>query len=156
MTAVADVKARTVHATVELAAAPDAVFRALTDPDELARWWGSPELYQTHDWKLDLRPGGKWSCQARSVEGTGEVRGEVLAVDPPRLLEVTWEPSWEEYKRSIIRYTLDKVPGGTRLSLFHRQLPSEASTDGHADGWTRVLGWLVQRLAGERAVRSTA
>ena len=67
MTAVADVQARTVHATVEIAAAPDAVFRALTDPDELARWWGSPELYQTHDWNLDLRPGGKWSCQARSA-----------------------------------------------------------------------------------------
>jgi uncharacterized protein YndB with AHSA1/START domain len=84
------------------------------------------------------------------------VRGEVLAVDPPRLLEVTWEPSWEEYKRSIIRYTLEKVPGGTRLRLFHRELPSEESTNGHAEGWTRVLGWLVQRLAGERAVRSTA
>ena len=156
MTAVADVQARTVHATVEIAATPDAVFRALTDPDELARWWGSPELYQTHDWKLDLRPGGRWSCQARSAEGTGEVRGEVLAVDPPRLLEVSWEPSWEEYKRSIIRYTLEKVPGGTRLDLFHRGLPSEESTKGHGEGWTRVLGWLVERLAGTGAARSSA
>ncbi len=156
MTAVADVQARTVHATVEIAATPDAVFRALTDPDELARWWGSPELYQTHDWKLDLRPGGRWSCQARSAEGTGEVRGEVLAVDPPRLLEVSWEPSWEEYKRSIIRYTLEEVPSGTRLSLLHRGLPSEESTKGHGEGWTRVLGWLVERLAGTGAARSSA
>jgi uncharacterized protein YndB with AHSA1/START domain len=131
------------------------VFRALTDPDELARWWGSPEVYQTHDWKLDLRPGGQWSCQARSAKGTAEVRGEVLAVDPPRLLEVSWEPSWEEFRRSIIRYTLERVPGGTRLSVFHRGLPSEESTKGHGEGWNRVLGWLVQRLSGTGATRSS-
>jgi len=154
MTAVADVPAGTVHATVEIAATPEAVFRALTDPEELPRWWGSAELYQTHDWTLDLRPGGRWSCQARSAEGTGEVRGEVLAVEPPRLLEYTWEPSWEQYKQSVVRYTLEKVPGGTRLSLYHRGLASEESTRGHGEGWTRVLGWLVERLA--RATRSSA
>ena len=156
MTAVADAQAGTVHATVEIAATPDAVFRALTDPDELPRWWGSPDLYRTHDWKLGLRPGGKWSCQARSAQGTGEVRGEVLAVEPPTLLEYTWEPSWEEYKRSVVRYTLEKVPGGTRLTLFHRGLVSEESTRSHSEGWTRVLGWLVERLAGARATRFPA
>ena len=84
------------------------------------------------------------------------MRGEVLAIVPPRLLEYTWEPSWEEYKKSIVRYTLEKVPGGTRLSLFHRGLASDASTQGHAEGWTRVLGWLVERLTGARAARSSA
>jgi uncharacterized protein YndB with AHSA1/START domain len=156
MTAVADVQAGTVHATVEIAAPPESVFRALTDPGELPRWWGSPEVYQTHDWKVDLRPGGKWSCQARSPEGTGEVRGEVLAVEPPRLLEYTWEPSWEQYKQSIVRYTLEKVPGGTRLSLFHRGLVSEESIRGHTEGWTQVLGWLASRFAGSQAARSSA
>jgi uncharacterized protein YndB with AHSA1/START domain len=37
MTAVADVQAGTVHATVEIAAPPESVFRALTDPGELPR-----------------------------------------------------------------------------------------------------------------------
>ena len=153
MTAVADVQAGTVRATVEIAAPPEAVFRALTDPGELARWWGSPDVYRTEDWKVDLRPGGKWSCQARSPEGSSEVRGEYLAVEPPRLLEYTWEPSWEQYRKSIVRYTLEKVPGGTRLSLQHRGLVSEESTRGHAEGWTRVLGWLVERLAVSSAAR---
>jgi uncharacterized protein YndB with AHSA1/START domain len=156
MTAVADVQAGTIHATVEIAAAPAAVFRALTDPDELPRWWGRPELYRTHDWKMDLRPGGKWSCQATSAQGGGEVRGEIVAVEPPRVLEYSWEPSWEQYRRSIVRYTLEKVPGGTRLSLHHRGLVSEESARGHAEGWTRVLGWLVERLAGTRAARPSA
>lgn len=156
MSAVADVQAGTVHATVEIAAPPESVFRALTDPGELPRWWGNPDVYQTHDWKLDLRPGGRWSCQARSAEGTGEVRGEVLAVEPPRLLEYTWEASWEQYKQSIVRYTLEKVPGGTRLSLLHRGLASDESTRGHAEGWTQVLGWLANRFAGTQAARSSA
>jgi uncharacterized protein YndB with AHSA1/START domain len=149
------VQAGTVRASVEIAASPEAVFRALTDPGELARWWGSPELYQTHDWGLDLRPGGKWSCQARSAQGFGEVRGEYLAVDPPRLLEYTWEPSWEQYKQSIVRCTLEAVPGGTRVSLLHRGLAGDSSRD-HAEGWTRVLGWLVGHFGGPRAVRSSA
>jgi uncharacterized protein YndB with AHSA1/START domain len=156
MTAVADVQTGTVRATVEIAASPEAVFRALTDPGELARWWGSPDVYQTHDWKLDLRPGGKWSCQARSAEGTGEVRGEYLAIDPPRLLEYTWEPSWEQYKQSIVRCTLEAVPGGTRVDLLHRGLGEPDSCRGHAEGWTRVLGWLVGHLGATRAVRSSA
>jgi uncharacterized protein YndB with AHSA1/START domain len=155
MTAVADLQAGTVCASVEIAASPEAVFRALTDPGELGRWWGSPELYQTHGWKVDLRAGGKWSCQARSAQGNGEVRGEYLAVDPPRLLEYTWEPSWEQYKQSIVRCVLEAVPGGTRVSLLHRGLVGDSSRD-HAEGWTRVLGWLVGHLGGARAVRSSA
>ena len=111
MTAVADVQAGLVRATVEIAAAPEAVFRALTDPTELPRWWGSPELYRTDDWKVDLRPGGKWSCQARSPQGDSEVRGEYLAIEPPRLLEYTWEPAWEQYRQTIIRCTLRGDPG---------------------------------------------
>ncbi len=43
MTAVADVQAGLVRATVDIAAPPEAVFRALTEPGELARWWGSAD-----------------------------------------------------------------------------------------------------------------
>ncbi|MGZ6163882.1 MAG: SRPBCC family protein [Myxococcaceae bacterium] len=148
MTAVADVQAGVVRATVEIAALPEAVFRALTDPAELPRWWGSPDLYRTNDWKVDLRPGGKWSCQARSPQGDSEVRGEYLAIEPPRLLEYTWEPAWEQYRQTIIRCTLEAIPGGTRVSVVHRGFTAGESATGHAEGWTRVLGWLAGRFAG--------
>ena len=152
MTAVADVQAGLVRATVEIAAPPEAVFRALTDPAELPRWWGSPELYRTDDWKVDLRPGGKWSCQARSPQGDSEVRGEYLAIEPPRLLEYTWEPAWEQYRQTIIRCTLEAIPGGTRVSVVHRGFTAGESATGHAEGWTRVLGWLAGRFAGTHAL----
>jgi len=148
MTALAEVKAGVVHATVEIGAPPEVVFRALTDPAELRTWWGSPELYRTDDWKVDLRPGGRWSCQARSPQGDAEVRGEYLAVEPPRLLEYTWEPSWEQYRRTLIRCTLEPIAGGTRVSIVHRGFPSDASARDHAEGWRRVLAWLEGRVVG--------
>lgn len=152
MTAVANLQDGVVRATVEIAAPLEAVFRALTNPAELPRWWGSADEYQTDNWKVDLRPGGKWSCQARSPQGDSEVRGEYLAVEPPRLLEYTWEPSWEQYRQTIIRCTLEPIPGGTRVSLVHRGFGAGESAQGHADGWTRVLSWLAGRFAGAQGV----
>jgi uncharacterized protein YndB with AHSA1/START domain len=149
-TALVDVQGGTVRASVEIAAPPERVFRALTEPGELAAWCGSPDEYRTHDWKVDLRPGGRWSCQARSAEGGGEVRGEYVAVEPPRLLEYTWEPSWEQYRQTIVRCTFEAVPGGTRVSLVHRGFAAGESAQGHADAWTRVLAWLAGRFGESR------
>ena len=151
-TSVADVKAGTVHATVEIAAPPSAVFRALTDPKELETWWGHPEVYRTHDYQIDLRVGGRWSAKATAPGGgdQSEVRGEYLAVEPPRLLECSWEPSWDQYRRTIVRYTLEPIPSGTRLTVFHRGFASEEDCKNHADGWERVLEWLTGHLAGSK------
>lgn len=146
MTAIAEVSGGVVQATVEIAAPPETVFRALTEPEQLVAWWGSPDQYQTHGWQVDLRAGGKWSCQARSAAGAGEVRGEYLAVEAPRLLEYTWEPSWDEYRRTVVRCTLEPIPGGTLLRLIHRGFVADATAQDHATGWTRVLGWLAGHL----------
>ena len=73
MTAVADVQTGVVRASVEIAAPPEAVFRALTDPTELPRWWGSADAYRTNDWKVDLRPGRQ--VELPGPEPAGRLRG---------------------------------------------------------------------------------
>jgi uncharacterized protein YndB with AHSA1/START domain len=141
-----DLEQGTVHAIVEIAAPPEAVFNALTDPAQLERWWGSDQDYRTSDWVVDLRVGGQWSCQATNT-GDGRsssVRGEYLAIEAPRLLEYTWCPSWEGFQSSTIRCELEPTATGTRLTIDHggfQQRPTSAS--GHAEGWQRVLGWLT-------------
>ena len=40
------------------------------------------------------------------------------------------------------------IPGGTRVSVVHRGFTAAESATGHAEGWTRVLGWLAGRFAG--------
>jgi uncharacterized protein YndB with AHSA1/START domain len=44
----------TIIATAEVAAPPDRVFRALTEPEELGRWWRDPDYYRTAGWKTNL------------------------------------------------------------------------------------------------------
>jgi uncharacterized protein YndB with AHSA1/START domain len=148
-TAVADVAAGTVHAAVEIAAPPDRIFRALTDPRELPEWWGSPDTYRTFDWSVDLKPGGQWSCSARTPDQElSTVRGEYRAIDPPRLLEFTWLASWEQFLPSVVRIEIEPTRTGARVTIVHRGGgQSDESYHGLADGWKRVLGWLSDRVA---------
>jgi uncharacterized protein YndB with AHSA1/START domain/uncharacterized protein YciI len=148
-TAVADVTEGVVLARIEIAVPPDRVFRALTT-EELTRWWGADDLYRTTKFSIDLRPGGRWRTDGRGTDGSDfHVEGEVLEVDPPRRLVQTWKPSWEPGPATTITYTLDAVDGGTRVTVRHSGFTSGASCDSHADGWTRVLGWLGGHFAGD-------
>jgi uncharacterized protein YndB with AHSA1/START domain len=151
MNAVVDLARGTVHAQTEIAAAPEAVFRALTDPAELAALWGAPGAYRTSGWKVDLRPGGAWSAEAENVAAGRRTRvgGEYLAVEPPWLLEYTWIPDWEPALRTVVRIELEPVAGGTRVTLLHRGFQGhEAACREHGRGWDMVLGWLVPHVAG--------
>ena len=150
VTALADVKNGVVRAEVEIAAPPKAVFRALTEPAELGSWWGSADLYQTRNWVMDLRVGGKWRAEAIGADGgdASIVRGEVLELDPPRLLSYSWEPSWDGFVRTIVRYELTETPRGTKVQLTHRGFAEGASLTDHAQGWERVLGWLEAHPSG--------
>jgi uncharacterized protein YndB with AHSA1/START domain len=74
-----------------IAAPPERVWQALTDPRELASWWAD-------DVEVDLRPGGLLAFAGPSVYGGAEtLRGrlardfEVLAVDSPERLELRWK-----------------------------------------------------------------
>ena len=152
VTATADTEKGTVHVVADIAASPDAVFRALTNPVELAQWWGAEGVYRTERWEVDLRPGGKWICYIATPEGgpmsdprTPEaqtVGGEYITVDPPRVLEYTWSPSWDGFAVSTVRCEIEPTPAGSRLTLLHTGFANADMTKGHGEGWVRVLGWL--------------
>lgn len=46
-----------------------------------------------------------------------------------------------------VTYTLDAIPGGTRLTVRHEGFGrrSESCTS-HANGWERVLVWLIAHV----------
>lgn len=148
--AVADVERGVIHARIEIHAPPDAVFRALTDPRELAAWWGSADTYQTSDWRVDLRPGGRWSAAARrrNEERLTTVRGEYRVVDPPRVLEYTWEPSWEDFQQTLVRIELEATGAGTRMTVTHSGFGARAEgCRMHGEGWKLVLEWLAGHVS---------
>jgi uncharacterized protein YndB with AHSA1/START domain len=65
------------------------VFKAYTDPDAIARWWG-PRGWTTENRRMDVRPGGTWHYCMRGPDGAESwglgVYREV--VEPERLVYV--------------------------------------------------------------------
>ncbi len=142
-----EIQGLTIVAEIEIEAAPETVFDAFTDPGQLASWWGSAETYRTSNWQIDLRAGGKWSCEARNAEGAMTVHGVYLEVDPPRKVAYTWNPAWDPGPETEIHITLEPRGSGTLVRLVHSGFEGrEKSQQGHAQGWSRVLGWLQQHI----------
>jgi uncharacterized protein YndB with AHSA1/START domain len=146
-----------VLAEVFIAAPPARVFEAITDPTQVPRWWGQQGLYRVTEWKADLRPGGKWSSVGVGTDGnTFRVDGEYLEVDPPRLLVHTWIASWSGNLETVVRWELEptdvhglhpsgprRAGTGTMLKIRHTGFAGAPdAAKNHADGWTRVLGWM--------------
>jgi uncharacterized protein YndB with AHSA1/START domain len=143
--AVADVMAGVILASVEIAAPPERVFRALTT-EELTQWWGSPEEYRTTGYTADLRPGGRWRTVGVGRDGTEfAVEGVFREIDRPRRIVQTWVAPWDGNNETIITYTLDPIEGGTRVTVRHEGFGERReSCRGHGEGWERVLGWLAR------------
>ena len=47
---------------------PERIFTALSNPEELSRWWG-PSGFSNTFHQFQFRPGGKWSCIMHGPDG---------------------------------------------------------------------------------------
>ena len=117
--AIADVSSGLVLATVDVMVPPERVFRAVTS-DEVTRWWGAPDLYQTTSWTGDLRVGGAWRAEGKGADGSPfHVEGTFLEIDAPRKVVMTWKPVWEQGHETTLAYLLEPIEGGTRVTVRH-------------------------------------
>lgn len=147
----------TIIGEIFIAAPPARVFEAITDPTQMPKWWGQEGMHRITEWKADVRPGGKWSSVGAHADGTRfTIEGEYLEVDPPRLLVLTWSPSWTGPLQTVLRWELEphavhglhpsgprKAGIGTLLKVRHEGFAGAAAAlAGHTKGWTSVLGWL--------------
>ena len=138
-----------VERTVELEASPDDVWRAITEPDELASWFG-PEA------ELDVQPGGR----GRFVDDDGVVRHAVVdQVWPGERLVLRWWPEGEGpgAAASVVTFVVALTTGGSRLIVTERLVAvgagaagADASLRAAADAartaWTWRLDLLLLRL----------
>lgn len=120
--------------TRELPVPPDRVWKALTDPQELALWF--PDQAE-----VDVRPGGRgwfvWKDHGRKA-----VRFEL--VEPPHRL--CWRWSLESNvavdigTTTRIEWTLTKRhDGGTTLRLEESGFKTDHHRESNAKGWKREL-----------------
>lgn len=134
---------------IKIAAPPERVFRALTDPSELQRWFHGGDSCPLKYWKMDARKGGSYGYATEKsstvvVNGVNqfECRGKILEFDPPRLLAYTWIANWhlDKARETIVRWELEPSGKGTLLKVTHSGLANEQSArDDYRGGWPGVV-----------------
>ena len=115
--------------TREFDAPRELVFKAMTDPTLVARWWG-PRRYKTIVDKMDVRAGGKWRMRNIAADG-GEhaFRGEFRDVVPSERLVWTFEYEPVAGHISVETMTLTEHDGRTLLTVLDR-FASKEDRDG--------------------------
>jgi uncharacterized protein YndB with AHSA1/START domain len=129
---------------VTIKAPAEKIFNALTNPDELLKWWGAEGKFQCVHAESDLRPGGKWRMRVSGGCGTGVssiVSGEYRTVQPPHLLIFTWLREEENTPETLVRWDLEEKDGVTTVRVTHSGLTSE-SLRARNSGWPLILSLL--------------
>lgn len=131
----------TVVQEITIRGSAERIFTALTDPRQLATWWGVEGRFQARQAECDVRPGGKWRMSVEAPIGSGRftvVSGEYVTIDRPHLLVYTWLR--ENFPESVVRWDLEESGGETRVRLTHSGLTPEAARV-HT-GWPMILSML--------------
>jgi uncharacterized protein YndB with AHSA1/START domain len=132
-----------------LDAPPEPIFRALTDPVALARWWG-PSGFTTPEIHLDLRVGGGYRFSMQPPSGdVFHLAGEFLEIDPPSRLAYTfrWEEPDPDDRQTVVTLSLESVGDATRVTLCQGEFSNSARLELHKSGWTDSLGKLRRLIA---------
>lgn len=108
---------REILITREFDAPRDLVFKAMTDPDLIPRWWG-PRAYTTVVDKMDVRPGGTWRFLNRMSDGSEHAfRGEYREVVRPERIVQTFEYEPMAGHVSVETATFTEHNGRTLLTV---------------------------------------
>ena len=137
-----------IERSIELHQSPERVWRALTEPEEIARWF-SPAA------TIDLRPGGHaaftWADDADDCGGTYEARVEW--VEPHHRFAFRWatlpNTPFEAAATTLVEWELMARPdGGTTLLVRESGFANEADRSANDGGWLKETGELARYLDG--------
>ncbi|HEX8863902.1 MAG TPA: SRPBCC domain-containing protein [Actinomycetes bacterium] len=141
-----------------LIAAPlETVWSAVTNPDQLGRWFSDAA-------EIDLRPGGEGTLTfgSRATNEPATVRVLVESVEPPHRFAFRWDhPDGAQAREGnslLVQFTLTAEDDDTRVRVvesgFHTLEQSEAekaeSAEVHAKGWDIHVANLRDHVEGRR------
>jgi uncharacterized protein YndB with AHSA1/START domain len=134
---------KTVYVTY-IAATPDKVWQALTDPAFTAQYFFGR--------LIEIEPKAGGSFLMRMPDGRVDVKGEVVEWSPPRRLAMTWTINWNADMRQLppclVSYDIEQAGESVKLTLtesYSWDVPETLLTGGRS-GWPAVLSSLKSVL----------
>jgi uncharacterized protein YndB with AHSA1/START domain len=156
---------RTLVTTRVYDAPREAVYKAWTDPKQLAKWF-PPEGFSSPRCEIDARPGGVFRVDMKGPDGPpfdGKVfpgPGAFIEVVPNERLVFTMTPEFEgqTLPRVITTVTFDDVAGRRTRCTVAQSLDSveafqQMAKQGMAEGIAQSLGKLAGVLSGKASDR---
>jgi uncharacterized protein YndB with AHSA1/START domain len=119
-------------------APPERVFGVLTEPAELATWWG-PHGFTTPEIQLDLRVGGRLRFTMQPPDGESfHLSGEFIRIEFPSRLEFTfrWDEPVPDDRETVVELSLEPSGGRTTVTLTQGDFATEERLELHRSGWT--------------------
>jgi uncharacterized protein YndB with AHSA1/START domain/DNA-binding transcriptional ArsR family regulator len=123
-------------------ASAEQVWRALTDADLTARYWGHANV---SDWQ----PGSAWEHQRADGSGVVDAVGAVITAEPPTRLVITFDdaPDAESPREpSVVTFLVEPHRDIVRLTVTHENLANLEMLGGISRGWPAVLANLKSLL----------
>jgi len=128
--------------SIFLKASPEHVWEFLTDPEKMATWFHKPNQ--------PLNDGSSFEMIG-AESGNAFMWGKVLRSDKPTFLSHEFQMPQLDGHVTVVNWALEAVPGGTQLSLEHKDLPHTEETFGLLQaldaGWDKHLGDLRTNAA---------
>ena len=114
------------------------VFRACTDPEDLAQWWG-PQGFTSPGMDFVPRVGAGYRIAMQPPDGElFHLAGEFLVVDPPEHLVYTfrWEEPDPDDQENVVTLVFIDRGSSTEVALSQGPFATEARLELHRQGWT--------------------
>ena len=131
---------------------PDRLWQALINPEFTRRYWC--ETWQECEWKV----GAAWRIMI--PDGRVGDSGEVLEIDPPRRLVLSWrnefQPDLRDEGYSRMTYELEPVGDSVKLTVIHEMdRPGSKLIEAVSGGWPHIFASLKSLLeTGESLVET--
>jgi uncharacterized protein YndB with AHSA1/START domain len=128
------------------------VFKAWTDPDEVAAWFGPEHSHTPREGiRIDLRVGGRYELTMVRRDGGGEfaIGYEIVELVEPELIVLRSDPmpAAGMHEPTVVRVELQDHGAKTRMTLSDGPMPPEGR--GHAEaGWNAAFDKLAAHVAG--------
>lgn len=125
------------------------VWKAFTDPEQFAYWFGAELEVPLDTVSLDVKPGGAWKAQMISEDGTEMPFGGFYrdVQEPERLVLTFEEAGASDEERQVLTVTFNDLGDRTEVTLNHAGVLEQKDFDGLQGGYNSFFDKLEELLA---------